>query len=155
MFGLKMLPRHTANTDFRDNDSSTWMVKWKITLEDEKNNQLVVDYFQGIGYYEKEIERTPNKYSLHFTGQVSKLCTYGPKKPNITLSSVLECLSTDWAAYGMNFLEWCDCYGYDSDRISHRDIYDSCVKSARDAIKAFGRTKFDEILNFDWSECEQ
>lgn len=151
MFGLKMIPHHIANADFRDNDSSTWQVKWKITLEDEKGRQLVVDFSQGTGYYEKELEPTPNRYSLFYTRQVGQLCTYGPKKPNIKMADVLECLSCDWQAYSMNFLEWCDNYGYDSDRISHRNIYDSCVKSARDAIKAFGRAKFEEITNFDWN----
>jgi hypothetical protein len=54
---------------------------------------------------------------------------------------LLNCLSMDQTATQLDFAEWAEDYGYDSDSISARNIYDACQKQTFSAKKVLDLDK--------------
>jgi hypothetical protein len=61
-------------------------------------------------------------------------------------ADVLSCLITDSTAAESTFEQWCHDFGYDSDSISQKKLYDACVKSSGKVHTLLG-DEFDEFAS--------
>ncbi len=59
---------------------------------------------------------------------------FEPKPP--TLENVLNCLALDTSALDEPFEDWAINFGYDTDSIKAKNIYDACIKNALDLRRA-------------------
>lgn len=89
---------------------------------------------RSVGY--TEITEVPNKGKF-YNNSLSKMTRARVKQPKI--EDVLHCLISDSDASEYCFEDWCDNFGYDSDSISARKIYDECLENYHKLKKALGR----------------
>jgi hypothetical protein len=141
-------------------------INWLITIK-RGNRSLTVDYMQGIGHLPKEI-RPPvyyRKMSIDQSDLIFYACETGKvgfyvdasqrsKKLNPPeLSDVLGCLILDAEVldYG-SFESWADEFGYNSDSIEDRKVYDDCMKIALQFRQLFTDTEITRLheLYQDW-----
>jgi len=60
---------------------------------------------------------------------ISKGIFHAPLIHAPSIVDVLYCLSIDTQAFDFDFEEWCDTFGYDSDSIKAKNIYDDCIEN--------------------------
>lgn len=68
----------------------------------------------------------------------------------LNVEDVLNSLAMDSMGADESFSDWADNYGYDTDSIKAKKIYDSCVETMHALKNSLGYAKFNELL-----ECEE
>jgi hypothetical protein len=120
----------------RNADDKQPSINWRITISNGKNF-ITTDYTQGIGHIPtvaksyKHFNRE-NELLASSTGTYNTSATLhwrNPKKlPTPNLINVLYSLTLDSDVCDYcGFEEWANNYGYNSDSISHRSIYEKCI----------------------------
>jgi hypothetical protein len=72
---------------------------------------------------------------------------FRPEVPKI--ADVLDCLRSDTSSVDYGFKNWADEYGYDTDSIKAKSIFDACVEIKGKLMMLLGRAGFAEL-----QECE-
>jgi hypothetical protein len=143
----------------RNSEEKDKTLNWKVTLKSPKG-QMTFDYQKGIGHlpYPQGIFTTMKKYQAN---ELNQILTDAVEKgiarkvtvsngeltirmgnaefPNPTMKEILESLSLDSDSRNyLSFESWAKEYGYDSDSISAKKVYNSCQKIAENLSKVLG-----------------
>ncbi len=130
---------------------------WEVTLS-RGNWRLTTPYTEGCGHAVVEEEKRPPTRSDREravraaceTGKIPRMCWSGyvlTKKPQPTpkLDDVLYCLVMDSDALDSTFSQWADEYGYSSDSIKAKEIYDSCIQTGIKLRQLFTCEEFAQL----------
>lgn len=109
-----------------------YRVKWKLKLGNQK-----FDYFTGLGHIKNYKKHT----TLYTENELLVLLKTGkPKWPTTNnslqlitpkLDDIIYCLLLDSEVLNYaGFEEWCSDFGYNSDSISDKKIYDDCLSNS-------------------------
>ena len=138
----------------RNADSKTPSLNWRVTIS--KNGTFInTDYMQGIGHipgYQKMDKGTKRKNEIDTvnTGKYyRRLENILPNKvPSPELIDVLYSLTLDMEACDYcGFEDWADSFGYDSDSIEHKKIYDDCLVIAKQFKKIVNLEEMRELFS--------
>lgn len=146
-------------------------INWSITIN-RNNRSLTTDYMQGIGHLPKEVQQKSfnkvTKYEYEVikfaceTGKIGYFSDVSQKvmiRPNDkklnppTLEDALYCLLLDSEVLNYDSFEsWADEFGYNSDSIKDRKVYDDCMKIALQSRQLFTDTEITRLheLYQDW-----
>lgn len=121
-------------------DESGWLHdKWRVTLS-RGDKSMSFDYRTGIGH-----RRVPNrrfsagKYTTEANSHPERKGERGLAIPCVPSAyDVIACVMSDASGADMNFIDWCDNYGYDTDSRKAVDIHEACARTARDARRVLG-----------------
>lgn len=108
-------------------------------------------------------ERAEWDVELAYRGKTLRLPFYtSPDKNHVDDAEVLYSIGSDIAsveqwwekdrAY-VPFEQWCEEYGYDDDKISHKKIYDEIVNMAKTLQEVLG-SEYDMLINYFYEELE-
>lgn len=141
-------------------------INWTILINDKE-----FSYFQGLGYLKKQVDKNDSR-SLWNGIDLAKLSKddkikackavlpYGARLTvndfewtrvlyvkNPRLEDILHCLFLDAQAHDVSFQDWCSDFGYNSDSIKAKKIYDACLESYYDLKKALG-SQYDTVKSY-------
>lgn len=142
-------------------------LNWRVTLmKDGREVMKDVDYMQGCGHCpaEKKTFNTPRmnpktekrdaiayecetgkEYNTRFYSNLGYRPTGKAIAPPST-ADILHSLLLDASALdSRDFADWCSEYGYDTDSIKARDMYDACITTATQLRAAFGQNTLDNL----------
>ncbi len=151
----------------RNSEEKDKTLNWKVTLKSPKG-QMTFDYQKGIGHlpYPQGIFTTMKKYQANELNQVlndavekgvARKITVSNGEVNIRMGNaefphpkmkeILESLSLDSdSRHYLSFESWAKEYGYDSDSISAKKVYNSCQKIAENLSKVLGgESKIEQV----------
>lgn len=120
---------------------------WMVTLS--RGDKLEMFEFKtGLGHRAclagaPTSPRTVNKRSLAYEKWAKRWVR--PVYPRAAL--VIKSLVSDAMGSDQSFSDWCSDYGYDDDRISHRGIYEACVKNTKRLRRIFSRDELETLSN--------
>ena len=135
---------HFAGTSHK---FGTEMDSWLVVIDDQK-----FDFYTGIGH---RIQQHRNAYKLNHSqiGQVKTLKDLlGKDRLDLTVhklkdgfsyavsptqAGVLYCLLSDADGADQNFYDWCSDYGYNTDSLSDRNVYNACCETLNKVRKIF------------------
>lgn len=154
--GLAYAAKFIPHSQSRNKDSKHQQINWLITLSKGNNAslQLEFDYSQGVAHLPWFIHSPKDKHtyracvtkaveenkwfkagadskkaSVHFGGYMF-LHQNTPLKPP-KLTDIIYSLMVDSSVLDSSgFEDWCDDFGYDSDSIKAKGIYDACMETA-------------------------
>lgn len=93
---------------------------WKVTFT-KYSEYEEFDYFTGLGHRKANEPVTPN------------------------VAGVLHSLVLDLEAINMNFNDWADSFGYDSDSIRAIGVYNACCENAKQMHRIFSRESIEKL----------
>lgn len=91
--------------------------------------------------YKGTIEFNNKKESFQYTDSIANF--YDNKRPEA--KSLIYCVLMDATCDLSSFEDFCSEFGYDSDSIKHKNIYDACIKSAEKLGNLFNSTELSEL----------
>lgn len=166
--GITMDCRFVPFSQSRNAGSKDRSLNWKVTFKrDGKPMLKEFDYQQGIGFcpaYKNPprfntgaVDQYATRLAIAVeteTGKVAK--QFNPGSPHIGQTSktisppeashVFHSLLLDSSVLQCrDFAEWAAEYGYDSDSIKAKEVYDTCLRQALELHAALGSARMDEL----------
>jgi hypothetical protein len=132
--GLKYEAEFVPQRFSRNAGNKYKSINWRITISKD-GKFLTTDYMQGIGHAPFYNENNSLK-QREMAGQASekglglqkKKSSFYVKLLKPSLTDVLYSLVMDSDVFNYDdFEDWAECFGYDSDSISHKEIYEACL----------------------------
>ena len=150
--GLKYEAEFIPQRFSRNAESEYKSINWRVTLSKD-GKFLTADYMQGIGhapYYNQA-----DKYKQReIAGQASEKglglkrfkSSFYAKLPSPLLVDVLYSLVMDSDVFNFDdFEDWAECFGYDPDSISHKEIYEMCLSNGKKLKKLVNINELAEL----------
>lgn len=127
-----------ANENPHMPDAAKDMFHWFCTLECKGKSMSV--YFSMGSAHKTMIAPARNGFSAR----------YAPKKP--TVNNVLSCLASDASLIdeAIDFDDWCDNLGYDSDSRRAERTYNACREQRAKLVRFLGHAAYALLM-----ECEE
>lgn len=120
---------------------------WMVTLS--RGDKLdMFEFKTGLGHRTclagaPTISWTVNKRSLAYEEWAKRwVRPVYPHAASVMYSLVSEAMGSD-----QSFSDWCSDYGYDDDKISHREIYEACAKNTKRLRRIFSRDELETLSN--------
>ena len=110
------------------------------------------DNAKSLGYRERMALRelkTSKRTSLHAEQQRETLRAAYRKAAPLKVSDVLYSLQMDSMNWECLFEDWAGDYGYDTDSIKARDIFESCQRTAKTLRGILGAALFEQFQNLE------
>jgi hypothetical protein len=159
--GVTMAAVFVPFSQSRNAKESQPSLNWRVTLKKGEREIVTRDYTQGCGHC-PAYKNPPNCGSALQHRAIVSECETGMAavveasgtvraslKNKVTapdLADVLHSLLLDSSAIDCGgFAEWCDEYGYDSDSIKARGMFDACMDTALKMRGAFGDSGMREL----------
>jgi hypothetical protein len=146
----------------KDTDFS---INWKVTIE-RGTRSFTTDYMQGIGHLPESMQRKGKYCSLQNfelikygceTGKVGFISDYStvggvlssPSKQRLkppTIEDVLYSLLMDSEVLNYStFKDWADEFGYNSDSIKDKKVYEECLRIALQMRQLFSDVEINNL----------
>lgn len=156
----EFVPFHAS----RNKDEKQQSLNWRVTLKKGDREILTADYMQGCGHCPAEQRNNFNTPTINPTTEkraaIAQECATGfeakggmmggqfkrGRKLEPDLVDVFYSLLSDSRVLDFrDFADWASDYGFDSDSIKHRAIYDACMADALKMRAAFGDKTMGEL----------
>lgn len=163
-FNVSMDVKFVPFSQSRNRKEKDLSINWIVTLT-RNNRSMEVEYMQGIGHLPKQIQPTFFGHKrYHEDDEIMFACekgkvgewrdAFGEVRPAYKeqkllppkLHDVLYCLVLDADVLDYSgFENWANEFGYDSDSIKDRKIYDACLKEALEFKQLFTEQEIAEL----------
>lgn len=144
------------NSDFSGSDEPWSCDEWRIIFRNADKVQMNTEYYTGIGHrILKSIYKNDQRSKNDFIAVKNNLKPKTERNISILLSisepvkpsaaSVLYSLVMDMTALDTSFEYWCDELGYNSDSISHFNIYQKCCNIGKKMKQVFTNKQIETL----------
>ena len=107
---------------------------WRVVITGPEKRRMETSYYTGLGHRQSKT-KMPNLKNSHLSPRQWKEQNEKPVAPRA--ADVLHSLFLDGEAINQSFTDWAGVFGYDTDSIKARDIYDECCKTGEELRKLF------------------
>ena len=146
----------TVNANFKRVQSEDETIRWKVSINGQEfnyfeglghvfntnhrlYNKIFFEDFKKAILNCEPLPRVSNNGRTLTLKELSEVLTdrvdiskgifHAPLIHAPNIKYVLYCLSIDAEALDFNFEDWCGTFGYDSDSIKAKNIYDDCIEN--------------------------